>query len=269
MTTIAVSPSAETARTRGPGRPRVVRDAMVMSRRNLRRVARTPQLVAFSSVLPISFTVMFFYVFGGSIHIPGMTYIDYLVPAMLVLATMFGGTTAIAMAVDVNGGMIDRFRSLPIARSAVLAGRTIADLGRNTLVALLALGVGMLLGFRFHNGIAPGLAAFGLVIALSFAISWAMAWVGMKTKDPETAQVAAFLPVFIMVFAGGGLVPVHDLPGWLQAFDHVQPISVTIDAVRNLAEGGPVFHSLWQSLAWIAGILVVFMWLSVREYGKV
>lgn len=267
MTTITVTtPVKPAARTSASS---VVADTFIMSKRNLRRISRTPQLVAFSSVLPISFTLMFRYVFGGSIRIPHITYVDYLIPTMLVLATLFGATTAIAMAVDMNGGMIDRFRSLPIARSAVLAGRTVADLARNALVALLVLAVGALLGFRFHNGFAPAVAGYGLVLAFSYAMSWEMAWIGMKARDAETAQIAAFLPVFIMVFAGAGFVPIRDMPGWLQAFAHVQPISVTINAVRALTQGGAVYHALWQSLAWIVGILAVFVPLAVAEYRKV
>jgi ABC-2 type transport system permease protein/oleandomycin transport system permease protein len=266
VTTITVPTPVEAAARTAPS---ALVDTFTMSKRNLRRISRTPQLVAFSSVLPISFTLMFRYVFGGSIRIPHITYVDYLIPTMLVLSTLFGATTAIAMAVDMNGGMIDRFRSLPIARSAVLAGRTVADLARNALVALLVLGVGALLGFRFHNGFAPAVAAYGLVLAFSYAMSWEMAWIGMKAKDPETAQIAAFLPVFIMVFAGAGFVPIREMPGWLQAFAHVQPISVTINAVRALSQGGAVYHVLWQSLAWIIGILAVFVPLAVAEYRKV
>jgi ABC-2 type transport system permease protein/oleandomycin transport system permease protein len=268
MTTITVAPPHDglVADARRGG---AFADTLTMARRNLRRVSRTPQLIAFSSVLPISFTLMFRYVFGGSVHIRGISYVDYLIPTMLVLSTLFGATTAVAMAVDMNGGMIDRFRSLPIARSAVLAGRTAADLARNTLVAFLVLAVGALLGFRAHNGFVPAVAAVGLVLLFSYALSWGMAWIGMRTRDPETAQVAAFLPLFIMVFAGPGLVPVHDMPGWLQAFAHVQPVSVTISTVRALTEGGPVYHTLWQSLAWTAALLAAFVALAVAEYRKV
>jgi ABC-2 type transport system permease protein/oleandomycin transport system permease protein len=173
------------------------------------------------------------------------------------------------MAEDMAGGMIERFRSLPIARSAVLAGRTVADTARGTLVAALVLGVGVLLGFRFHNGFVPGLAAFALILAFTFAIYWEMAWVGMTVKDAQSASVAGFVPIFILTFTGGGLVPIATLPGWLQAFAHVQPVSVTITTVRALTEGGAIYHSLWQSLAWIVGILAVFITLTVRRYRNV
>lgn len=268
MTTLTTGSPVDAITTTAPGSA-VIRDTLTMSRRNLRRVLRTPQLLGFSTALPISFTLLFHYVFGGAVHIPGQTYVDYLIPTMLVLGPLFGATTAIAMAEDMTGGMIERFRSLPIARSAVLAGRTVADLARTVVVAVIVLGVGLPLGFRFHNGFLAALAAFGLVLAFSFAISWAMAWIGMTLKDPQAASVAAFLPIFLMTFAGAGIVPVHTLPGWLQAFANVQPISVTINAVRALAQGGPIFHPLWQSLAWTIGILAAFIPLAVREYRKV
>jgi ABC transporter DrrB family efflux protein len=168
-----------------------------------------------------------------------------------------GGTTAVAMGEDMAGGMIERFRSLPRARSAVLAGRTAADTARAALAIVFVLGIGMLLGFRFHNGFLPGLAAFGLILAFSFAISWEMAWLGMTIKDAQAASVGAFVPILIMTFTGGGLVRVHAMPGWLQAFAHVQPLSVTITTVRSLTLGGPIEHTLWQSLAWTVGILAV------------
>jgi ABC transporter DrrB family efflux protein len=245
------------------------RDALVISKRNLRRIVRTPQLLAFSSLLPISFTLLFRYVLGGAVHTGGLSYVDYLVPTMLILAPLFGATTAIAMANDLSTGMVDRFRSLPIARSAPLSGRTIADLARAALVTVLVLVVSTLLGFRFHNGALLGFAAIGVVLAFTFAMSWPMAWIGMKVKEAETASIAAFLPIFLLVFASSGLVPVSTFPGWLQAFAHVQPLSVTINLVRALTQGGPIYHWLWQTTAWTAGIFVVFGWLSVAEYRKV
>jgi ABC-2 type transport system permease protein/oleandomycin transport system permease protein len=267
MTTATVASPVQDAAAR-PGAS-ALRDTLTMSKRNLRRISRTPQLVAASSVLPISFTMMCRYVFGRSVHVPGQTYVDYLIPAMLLLAPLFGGTTAIAMAEDMAGGMIERFRSLPIARSAVLAGRTVADTARGALVVALILGVGALYGFRFHNGFLPGLAAFGLILAFSFAIAWEMAWIGMTVKDAQSASVAGFVPIFILTFTGGGLVPIATLPGWLQAFAHVQPVSVTITTLRALTQGGPIYHTLWQSLAWTVGILAAFMTLTIRRYRNV
>ena len=267
MTTITAPIPADVARIHStPGT--AVRDIATISRRNLRRVLRTPQLLVVSAVPPVLFVVLFRYVFGGAIHTPGHNYADYLLPTILILTQLLGATTAVALATDLAGGMVERFRSLPIARSAMLAGRTIADLGRAVLVAAAGIAAGVAVGFRFHTGFLPSLAGVGLVLAFSFAMSWEMAWVAMKVKDPETAQVAGFLPLVPFVFASSGFVPVASMPGWLQGFAKVQPFSVTISAIRALTQGGPTAHYVWQSAAWIAGILVVFGSLAVMEYRK-
>ena len=250
----------------GGGRPvrfATVRDIAVVTRRNLKRIRRTPRLLAASSIQPILFVLLFRYVFGGSIHVPGVSYVDYLLPGIFITTTLFGATTAVAMATDLTGGMIDRFRSLPMARSAVLIGRCIADLVRSVLV------VGTLIGFRFHNGVLPAFAALGLVLAFSFSFMWLYALIGMLVKDPETAQLAAFVPLFPFIFASSVFVPVQNMPGWLQAFARNQPVSVTVYAVRSLSEGGPIAHYAWQSGAWIVGFVVVFGWLAIRAYRRI
>jgi ABC-2 type transport system permease protein/oleandomycin transport system permease protein len=155
-----------------------------------------------------------------------------------------------------------------MARSAVLVGRCIADLVRSVLVVALVLAVGTLIGFRFRNGVIPALAAVGLVLAFSFAFMWLYALVGLLVKDPETAQLAAFVPLFPFIFASSVFVPVQNMPGWLQAFARNQPVSVTTDTVRALSEGGPIAHFAWQSGAWIVGFVVVFGWLAVRAYRR-
>lgn len=258
---------------RAGGRPlvrfAVARDIALVTRRNLKRIRRTPSLLAASSIQPILFVLLFRYVFGGSIHIPGVNYIDYLLPGIFVPTSLFGVTTAVAMATDLGGGMIDRFRSLPMARSAVLAGRCIADLIRSVLVVALILAVGTLVGFRFHNGVLPAFAAVGLVLAFGFAFMWLFALVGMLVKDPETAQLAGFVPLFPFMFASSSFVPVQNMPGLLQAFARNQPVSVTVDTVRALCEGGPIAHFAWQSGAWIVGFLVVFSWLAARAYRRI
>lgn len=244
------------------------RDTAVVTRRNLKRILRTPTLLAAASIQPIMFVLLFRYVFGGSIHVPGVNYVDYLLPGVFVTTCLFGATTAVAMAADLTGGMIDRFRSLPMSRSAVLAGRCIADLIRSVLVVALVLAVGTLVGFRFHNGILPALAAVGLVLVFGFAFTWLYALVGMLVKDPETAQLAAFVPLFPFIFASSVFVPVQNMPGWLQAFARNQPVSVTVYAVRALSEGGPIAHYAWQSAAWIVAFIIAFGWLAVRAYRR-
>ncbi len=270
MTTITAIPAAEAAVATAEPRPgSPVTDIVVLSRRNLLRIIRTPRLLITSAIPPALFVVLFRYVFGGAIHTPGPNYADYLLPTIMILAMLLGATTAVAFATDLADGMIDRFRSLPIARLAVLAGRTTADLLRTGLVLAVSLGVGTAVGFRFHNGFWLGLAGLGLLLAFGYAMSWEMIWVALKVRDPETAQVAGFLPVVPLVFASSGFVPVFSLPGWLQGFAKVQPVSVAVNAVRALTQGGPLFHWLWLSGAWIGGILIVFGVLAVREYRKV
>lgn len=176
-------------------------------------------------------------------------YADYLLPGIFVQTALFGGaSTSVGLAQDLNGGIIDRFRSLPMARSAVLASRTIADLLRNVVVLLLMVIVGVAVGIRFHASIGSDVAGLGLVLLFGYAFSWVFATVGLVVKDPETAQVAGFLPLFPLIFASSAFVPVASMPGWLQAFANVQPVSVTVDAVRALVDGGPVEQWLWQSL---------------------
>ena len=244
-----------------------LRDIGGITKRNLLRIVRTPQLLLFSSVQPVMFVLLFRYVFGGAIHTPGTNYVDYLLPGIFVQTSLFGGgSTSVGLAEDLRGGIIDRFRSLPMARSAVLAGRTIADLVRNLLVVVLMVVVGVIVGFRFHGGPAGDVCGLLLVLLFGYAFSWVFATIGLVVKDPETAQVAGFLPLFPLIFASSAFVPVRSMPGWLQAFANVQPVSVTINAVRALVDGGPVEHWLWQSLVWTFAILVTFMFLAVRQY---
>ncbi len=241
-----------------------------ITKRNLLRILRTPRLLIFASVQPVMFVLLFRYVFAGAIKVPSGIYVDYLMPGIFVQTALFGGaSTAVGLATDLQGGIIDRFRSLPMARSAVLAGRTIADLIRNVSVVLLMVIVGTLVGFRFHGNIGTDLAGLGLVLLFGYAFSWVFVTIGLLVNDPETAQVAGFLPLFPLVFASSAFVPVASMPGWLQAFANVQPVSVTVNAVRALVEGGAVEHWLWQSLAWGAGILVFFSILAVRQYRKI
>jgi len=244
----------------------VLADTAVITRRNLKRIRRTPRLLAVSSVQPVMFVLLFRYVFGGAIHPDGTSYIDYLLPGILVTASLFGATTSVAMAADLAGGMIDRFRSLPMARAAVLAGRCTADVTRSVMVIVLVLAVGTLTGFRFHGGALPALAAVGLVLAFGFAFTWLYALVGLLVGDPETAQLAAFIPVFLLVFASSVFVPIATMPGWLQAFAKAQPVTVTVNAVRALAEGGGIAHWAWQSGCWITGFIAVFGALAIARY---
>jgi ABC transporter DrrB family efflux protein len=246
-----------------------LRDITGITRRNLLRIIRTPQLVFVSVLQPTIILVLFRYVLGGAIRIPGTSYVDFVVPAIFIEAVLIGGmTTALALAQDLKTGMIDRFRSLPMARPALLAGRTLADTCRGILALAFMTGLSVLVGFRFHNTPGACLAGFALIIAFGYAFTWVYAAVGLAVKDPETAQGAAILPMFILFFASSAFVPIATLPGWLQPFGRYQPASVTINAVRALLEGGPVYHDLWQSALWCAGILAVFLAVSLALYQR-
>ncbi len=247
-----------------------VRDTGGVAKRNLLRILRNPRLLVISAIQPALLLVLFRYVLGGAIHIPGSSYVDYIVPAVFIEAVMIGGmATAIGLADDLRSGIIDRFRSLPMARSAVLAGRTLADLTRSVFALTLMVGLGLLVGFSFHAGIGAIVAGLALVIFFGYCFSWIYATIGLLTKDPETAQVAGILPFFILVFASSAIVPVATMPSWLQPFARHQPVSVTINAVRALLQGEPTHHWVWQSLAWSVGILVVFFTIAVRLYRNV
>ncbi len=243
---------------------------MVVARRNLTRIARTPQLLVFATIQPVMFVLLFRYVFGGAIHVPGISYVDFLIPGIIVQTVVFGATsTAVGLSQDMSNGIIDRFRSLPMSRSAVLAGRTIADLARNVFVVLLMIAVGTAVGFRFHNGFGPAVAAVFIALLLGYALSWVFALIGLTVADPETAQLAGFLPIFPLVFASSVFVSIQSMPGWLQAFAKNQPISRAADTVRALTQGGPVAANLIWTLLWSTAILAVFAPLAVRRYRKV
>jgi len=244
-------------------------DAVVIAKRNLIRIARTPQLLVFATIQPIMFVLLFRYVFGGAIHVPGMTYVDYLIPGIIVQTVVFGATsTAVGLSQDMTNGIVDRFRSLPMSRSAVLAGRTIADLLRNVFVVLLMIVVGTGVGFRFHNGFGPAVAAVFIALLLGYSLSWVFALIGLSVADPESAQLAGFLPIFPLVFASSVFTSIQTMPGWLQAFAKVQPITRAANTVRALTEGGPVATNLAWTIVWSVAILAVFGPLAVRRYRR-
>ncbi len=267
----ATPPERQSAATRTRRSPRLsaagARDTGGVARRNLLRIVRNPRLLVISAVQPALLLVLFRYVLGGAIHIPGGSYVDYIVPAVFIEAVMIGGmATAIGLADDLGSGIIDRFRSLPMARSAVLAGRTLADLSRSIFSLALMVGLGLLVGFSFHGDVGAIIAGLAIVIFFGYCFSWVYATIGLLTKDPETAQVAGILPFFVLVFASSAIVPVATMPGWLQPFARHQPVSITINAVRALLQGEPTHNWVWQSLAWSTGILVVFFAIAVRLY---
>jgi ABC transporter DrrB family efflux protein len=249
-----------------------LRDGYVVSVRNMRHFLRQPQLLLFSTIQPIMFVLLFSYVFGGAIGgslAAGVSYMDFLLPGIFVQSTAFRATqTAIGLSEDMKRGVIDRFRSMPMARSAVLAGRTLADLARTIFVIVLMIAVGYAIGFRFGAGPLEAIASILVVAAFGFALSWIFAYVGLIAKGPEAAQSAGFVAIFPLVFASSIFVPVDTMPSWLQSIADVSPVTATADTARALAIGGNVWSSLWQVLAWVGGILLVFIPLCVRKYRR-
>jgi ABC-2 type transport system ATP-binding protein len=249
-----------------------VNDIAVVTIRNLRHFWRQPDLLLFSTIQPIMFVVLFVYVFGGAVGraLPsGVTYVDYLLPGILVQSVTFRASqTAVGLSEDLRRGVIDRFRSMPMARSAVLLGRTIADLVRNVLIIGLMIVIGYLVGFRFQAGVLPALGCVALVAAFGFALSWIFAFVSLVVRGAESAQTAGFVLLFPLVFASSVFVPVSSMPSWLQPFAKASPVTLTANAARTLALNGGVPSSFGESLAWVAGILALFVPLSVWRYRR-
>jgi ABC-2 type transport system ATP-binding protein len=249
-----------------------ITDAGVVSVRNLRHFVRQPDLLIFSTIQPIMFVLLFTYVFGGAIShslARGVSYIDYLLPGILVQSVTFRASmTAVGLSDDLKLGVIDRFRSMPMARSAVLIGRTAADLVRNVLIIVLMIIVGYIIGFRFHAGIAQALACIVLVSAFGLALSWIFAFVALTVRGAEAAQSAGFVVLFPLVFASSVFVPVSTLPSWLQAIAKVSPVTLTANAARSLSLVSGTPSSLGGAVAWIAGLLAVFIPLSVWRYRR-
>ncbi len=239
--------------------------------RNVKRNFRIPQLLIFSSIQPVVFLLLFNFVFGGAVGPEsGGSYINFLLPGILAQTALFGAIqTGVGLAEDLNKGVIDRLRSLPIARYAVLAGRTIADSVRNVVVIAIMLSVGYLLGFRFQEGVLYFLLAISIIILFAYAFSWVSATVGLLLRDSETVQVAGFLWVFPLVFASSVFVPVATMPGWLQVFANNQPVTQAVNAVRYLMQGTGSGDAVWHTLVWVAILLAVFVPLAVWRYRKI
>jgi len=247
-----------------------VRDTYAVMQRNLIGYRRVPQLLVFSTIQPVIFVIMFRYVFGGSIQVPGgIPYVDFLMPGIFVQTVVFGAiATAIGLATDIKSGLMERFHALPMARSAVLTGRTLADTTRNVFVVALMMIVGFLVGWRIHTNALALLAAAALVLLFGYAMSWIFATVGLAVKDPETAQAAAFPVLAPLVFASSAFVSPENMPDWLRVFAEHQPVSATATAVRALTLGGPTAAHVWSAIAWCVGIIVVFAPIAVRLYRR-
>jgi ABC transporter DrrB family efflux protein len=244
-------------------------DAWTVCWRNLLQVPRAPELLVFTTIQPVMFVLLFRYVFGGAISVPGGSYVNFLMAGIFVQTVAFGSiTTGIGLADDLGKGIVDRFRSLPMARSGVLLGRTLSDLVRNTFTVIVMLIVGVAVGFRPDGSVFEYILAFLLLLLFSFAFSWIAATVGLAVGSVEAAQSGGFIWLFPLTFASSAFVPVDSMPGWLQAFAEHQPVTVTVDAIRAWTLGTPIGTAGWQALGWCLGILAVFMPLSVAKYKR-
>jgi ABC transporter DrrB family efflux protein len=249
-----------------------VSDARIVTGRNLRHFIRQPQLLIFSTIQPVMFVLLFAYVFGGAVKgsLPnGVQYIDFLLPGIFVQSVAFRATqTAVGLSEDLDRGVVDRFRSMPMARSAVLVGRTVADLVRNVVIVGLMIIVGYLIGFRFRAGLPDALASIAVVSAFGFALSWIFAFVALTVRGAEAAQSAGFVVIFPLVFASSVFVPVSSMPAWLQAVAKVSPVTLTANAARTYALEGGVPASLAGATAWTVGLLILFVPLCVWRYRR-
>jgi ABC-2 type transport system permease protein/oleandomycin transport system permease protein len=245
-------------------------DTRVMTGRQLRKTLRRPVYVIFAFVQPVMFVLLFRYVFGGAINTGGVEYVDFLMPGIIVQTAVFGALlTGIGLTEDLKAGVVDRFRSLPIARSAMLIGRTAADLVVNVMTLIVMVLVGLAVGFRPSEPWYDLLLAFVLVLAFSYVFSWISAFVGLTVKDPETAQSAGFIWVFPLTFVSSAFVPASSMPGWLEAFANVNPITLVVDAARALTIGdGDALGPALGALAWLVGLLAIFVPLSVRAFRR-
>ena len=246
-------------------------DAWVLTRRNLTIWFRVPAYIVFTVVQPTIFTLLFRYVFGGAIPV-GLSggYVDFLLPGVIGQTAAFATmATAISLAFEAQQGVIDRLRVMPIARSAVLLGRLMADAIRMFVTLVVIVGVGYAVGFRFHDG--AGSAVSMLLLAEAFGLSMCVVsmFIGLTLREEESVQAFGLIWLFPLTFVSSAFVPVATMPGWLQAFAVNQPVTHVINALRSLALGTPMGDNLWLALVWMAGIVAVFMPLAVRAYKRV
>ncbi len=246
-------------------------DMWVLAVRSSKRIPRQPDLLIGFTVQPVMFVLLFVYVFGGAISAPGYSsYVDYLIPGIIVQTIAFGGfVTALGLTDDLKKGLMDRFRSLPMSRAAVLTGRTLADVSTNIVQIVVVLGVGLLVGFTFTTSAADVVAGLFLLLLIGYAFSWVFAFVGLAASSPESANAYGFIILFPLTFVSSAFVPVASMPGWLQPIAEHNPFTVMVDAIRGLFVGNPVGNDPWIATAWAVGITLVFAVLAIWRYRRV
>jgi ABC transporter DrrB family efflux protein len=254
-------------------------DGAVVAKRNLIKIKRVPDLLVFSTMSPIMFILLFAYVFGSAIHVPGISYREFLIPGIFAQTVIFGSTiTGAGMADDIQKGIIDRFRSLPMSRSAVLVGRTGSDVLNNILVIVIMSLTGLAIGWRIRSSVGEAAAGFLLLLAFAYAISWIMAWVGLIVPSPEVVNNASFMVIFPLTFIANTFVPTNGFPGPLRAIADWNPVSSVTQAARELfgntnanfppPKAWSLQHPVLYTLLWIVLLLAVFVPLSVRQYKR-
>lgn len=248
---------------------KALRDSGIILWRQLVQLPRIPEVLIFALIQPVMFVLLFRYVFGGAIATPGESYVNYLMPGIFAQTVAFGAVASgIGLAEDLRRGIIDRFRSLPMARSAVLVGRTVSDLVRNFAVVMVMYIVGLLVGFRPEGSIWAQILAFLLLLLTSFAFSWIGVVIALSMKTVEAVQSAGFIWLFPLTFASSAFVPTDTMPTWLQVFADNQPFTIVVNAVRALFLDQPVGNYVWLTLAWMIGITAVMIPLATRQYRK-
>jgi len=247
----------------------LVSDTMIVAERNLVRLPRAPDLLLAFTVQPVMFVLLFVSVLGGAISTPGYDYVDFLIPGIIVQNIAFGGfVTALGLNEDLHKGLIDRFRSLPMARAAVLAGRTLADVVTNFLSVLVLLVTGLIIGFSFNANTGEVIGGIALLLLFGYAFSWVFALLGLIVSSPEAANSVGFIAVFPLTFVSSAFVPVESMPDALQWFAEVNPFTVTVDALRALWLGAPAGNSIWGAIVWSFVIIAIFAPLAVSRYRR-
>jgi ABC transporter DrrB family efflux protein len=247
----------------------VLSDTLVIAKRNLLRIPRQPDLLVGFTVQPIMFVLLFVYVFGGAIETDYPDYVDFLIPGIVVQSVAFGGfVTALSLTEDLNRGMIDRFRSLPMTQAAVVSGRTVADIFTNLLSLAVMVIVGLIVGFTFFSPLPEVLLGIVLMIVFGYAFSWVFAWVGLLASSPESANAFGFTAIFPLTFVSSAFVPPESMPAAIQWVAEANPFSTFVDALRALWVDGPAGNDVWLAFVWAAGIIVVFATLSTIRYKR-
>jgi ABC transporter DrrB family efflux protein len=246
-----------------------VSDTLVLAKRSLLRIRRQPDLLVGYTVQPVMFVLLFVFVFGGAIETPGYDYVDFLMPGILVQSMAFGGfVTALGLSEDLKKGLIDRFRSLPMTRSAVVTGRTLADVGANVVQLVVMVGVGLAVGFSFSTSVAEVVAGIALLLFIGYAFSWVFAFIGLVASSPEASNAYGFTVIFPLTFVSSAFVPVESMPNWLEPIAEANPFSTMVDAARSLFIGTPAGNDVWAAVAWCVAIIAVFAPLAAWRYRR-